>query len=174
MPDTNRADLMKLKHLHFKHLLGVLCIGLATFTSLAQNDQSNTVLFEESEVHMTAPELRVFITPQVADLEMIYPGKPREEYQQFFTIKSVDALTNGDLDNMQKRALYRFAQEHNADVIIEPIFNSRVSEKDPKRLLISITGYPARYVNFRPLGKSDNDIEMVRTVYPAEFQKVEK
>lgn len=157
-----------------KFLLGVLFAGLATTGLMAQKDQFSTVIFEESEVHMTAPELRVFITPQVADLEMIYPGKPREEYQQLFPIKSFDSLTNKDLDNMQKRALYQFAQEHNADVIIEPIFNSRISEKNPKSLLISITGYPARYVNFRPLGKSENDLEMVKIVYPAEYQKLEK
>lgn len=131
-------------------------------------------IFQDSEVHMSQPEVRVFVTPQVADLEMIYPGKSREEYQQFFNIKSIDTLTEVEFDNLKKRALYSFASEHGADLIIEPIFNSIVSEKDPKRILITVTGYPAKYVNFRPLGKSQGDLDMVRVVYPAEYQKVSK
>ena len=156
-------------------LFSMLLAPAMAVSMYAQKDQGqNNVIFEESQVHMTAPELRVFVTPQVADLEMIYPGKPREEYQQFFPIKSFDSLTENDLVNFQNRALYRFAQEHNADLIIEPIFNTRISEKDPKRILVSITGYPARYVNFRPLGKNEADLNMVKIVYPAEFQKIKK
>lgn len=136
----------------------------------AQDKGGSQVLFQDSETHMSQPELRVFVNPQVCDMEMIYPGQPREEYQQFFPIKSIDTLTEAEFSNLKNRALYQFAQEHGADIIIEPLFNSTINEKDPKRLLISVSGYPAKYVNFRPLGNSQADLEMVRIVYPAMYQ----
>lgn len=147
---------------------------LSAISAVGYAQQTAQPLFQDSEVHMSQPEVRVFVTPQVADLEMVYPGKSREEYQQFFNIKSIETLTEGEFDNLKKRALYSFANEHGADLIIEPIFNSTVSEKDTKRILITVTGYPAKYVNFRPLGKSQADLDMVRIVYPAEYQKVSK
>ncbi|MDE6812124.1 MAG: hypothetical protein K2J15_07225 [Muribaculaceae bacterium] len=141
----------------------------------AQSDETRpNMIFEESQVHMSAPELRVFVTPQICDLEMIYPGKPREAHQQTFNIKSFDSLSEKELVNFQNRALYYFAQEHNADIIIEPIFNSRISEKNPKQLIVSVTGYPAKYVNFRPLGKDEKDMNMINVVYPAAFQTISK
>lgn len=135
-------------------------------------DKGGQIIFQDSETHMSQPELRVFVNPQVCDLEMIYPGKPRTEYQQYFPIRSVDTLTEAEFTNLKNRALYHFAKEHGADIIIEPIFNSIITDKDSKRLLIMVTGYPAKYVNFRPLGKSAVDLDMVRTVYPAAYQNV--
>jgi len=145
--------------------------AVSSFTANAQDKGGSQVLFQDSETHMSQPELRVFVNPQVCDLEMIYPGKPREEYQQFFPIKSIETLSEAEFTNLKNRALYQFAQEHGADIIIEPIFNSTITERDTKRLLITVSGYPARYVNFRPLGKSEADLEMVRIVYPAAFQE---
>lgn len=153
----------------------LLCPVLGLSISAQNPSSQNNIIFEESQVHISAPELRVFVTPQVADLEMIYPGKPREEFQQFFPIKSLDYVTDSVyMNNLCNRALYCFAQEHNADLIIEPIINTRVTESDTKKVLITITGYPAKYVNFRPLNKSEMDLEMVKIVYPAAYQKIEK
>lgn len=154
----------------------ILFAALAALPAIAfaQKSQDKQIVFETSEVHKTAPELRVFVTPMVADLEMIDPAKGREEFQSTFQIKSIDALTEFELINLQNRTMYRFAQEHNADVIVEPIFNTRVMEDDSKRMIITVTGYPAKYVNFRKMDRNSDDFEMVRIVYPAEFQTIKK
>ncbi|MBD5325127.1 MAG: hypothetical protein HDR46_02895 [Bacteroides sp.] len=136
------------------------------------DDKNSQVLFQDSEMHMSQPELRIFVTPQVCDMEMINPDKPRAEFSSVFEIRSLESLTEAEFTNFKNRTLYMFAKEHGADIIIEPIFNSYIVAGDNKLLRINVTGFPARYVNFRPLGKSDVDLEMVRVVYPAGYQKV--
>lgn len=137
----------------------------------AADEKNSQVLFQDSEMHMSQPELRIFVTPQVCDLEMVYPNQPRSEYSYSVEIRSIDSMTEGEFTNLKNRTLYRFAKEHRADIIIEPIFNSYVNTENKNVLNITVTGFPARYVNFRPLGKSDVDLEMVRIVYPAGYQE---
>lgn len=143
---------------------------VATLSAVA-DDKNQQVLFQDSEMHMSQPELRIFVTPQVCDMEMIYPNKPRSEYSYAVEIRSIDALTEAEFTNLKNRTLYKFAKEHGADIIIEPIFNSYVTTDNKNILNITVTGFPARYVNFRPLGKSDVDLDMVRIVYPAGYQQ---
>ena len=136
-------------------------------------DQGNYVMYEETEVHISYPEMRVFVTPQICDLKMVNESNPRQEFETSFNLtKSIDNLTGAELENFKRRAMYQFAAEEDADVIIEPIFDTKVYGNNTKQLRIFITGYPAKYVNFRPL--KGEDLETVKVVYPAEFQKVEK
>lgn len=153
-------------------LLATVALTVSSFNVDAQDNKSSQVIFQDSEMHMSQPELRVFVNPQVCDLEMIHPSSPRTEFEMQFPIKSVDTLTELEFTNMKNRALYHFAKKEGADIIIEPIFNSTVNEKSNKIMTIYVTGFPAKYVNFRPLGKSDADLEMVRTVYPAAYQTI--
>lgn len=169
-PDTHSGIICMTR----KAILSIAALLALPTAVFAQKDKEKQIVFETSEVHKTAPELRVFVTPMVADLEMIDPTKGREEYECTFQIKSIDTLTEIELINLQNRTMYRFAQEHNADVIVEPIFNTRVMENDSKSMIITITGYPAKYVNFRKMDRNSDDFEMVRIVYPAEFQTIKK
>lgn len=139
--------------------------------SVAADDNNAQVLFQDSEMHMSQPELRIFVTPQVCDMEMIYPNKPRSEYSYSVEIRSLESLSEAEFTNLKNRTLYKFAKAHGADIIIEPIFNSYVTTENKNVLNITVTGFPARYVNFRPLGKSDVDLDMVRVVYPAGYQQ---
>lgn len=150
-----------------------LTLGAFAVTALASADDKkpNQVLFQDSEMHMSQPELRIFVTPQVCDMEMIYPNQPRSEYSYSVEIRSPESLTETEFTNLKNRTLYNFAKEHGADIIIEPIFNSYVTTDNKNVLNITVTGFPARYVNFRPLGKSDVDLDMVRIVYPAGYQQ---
>lgn len=153
-------------------LFAVACACLLPALSFAQKEQGE-VVFQDTEVHKSFPELRVFVTPQICDLQMVNSKEPRQEFETFYNLaKGIDSLTEAEFENLKRRAMYEFASEQNADVIIEPIFNTKVFEKNTKRIYIAITGYPAKYVNFRPLGKED--INTVQVVYPASFQNVLK
>lgn len=152
-------------------LLAAAGATVATLSAAADDKTSSQVLFQDSEMHMSQPELRIFVTPQVCDMEMIYPNKPCSEYSYSVEIRSLESLTEAELTNLKNRTLYQFAKKHGADVIIEPIFNSYVTTDNKNVLNITVTGFPARYVNFRPLGKSDVDLDMVRIVYPAGYQQ---
>lgn len=153
-----------------KSALVALALGALSLTATAQTDGSQ-VLFQDTETHISQPELRVFVNPMVCDLQILYPTNPRRDFSTSFIIKSLESLTEAEFQNLRKRALYQFTDKEKADIIIEPIFNSYITSGNTKELTIEITGFPAKYTNFRPLGKEQADVEMVRVVYPASYQQ---
>ena len=151
-----------------------LLLGLAVFATVVMQAQRKTTqqreehAFEEAVTRAAEPEVKVFIHPLIADLQMI--ETERQSYGPYtYKIKSPENLTIVELENFKKRALYQAVQISDADVLIEPLFDSYIDESDPHKLVINLTGFPAKYVNFRNLGSSPDDLEMVRVVYPAAY-----
>ena len=146
-----------------------MLLGLIIATVIAcpaQKKEKAQNLFEEAGTRDKEPAFQVFITPQVADVEFLTTEK--ETFGPYaFPFKG--ELTEGGLDNFQGRAVYRAMQESDADVIVAMIPHSYISEDNENVLYVEISGYPAKYVNFRPLGKNADDFEMIRIVYPNAF-----
>lgn len=143
-------------------LFALFAIAGSTIAS-AQKKEGNTKVWEEAQARQVVPEIRTFVTPQICDMQMI--SKSRESYgPYYFEIKSIEQTFNSDLWNFQNRALYRAIQESDADAIIEPLFNSYVTEKDTKMLVVELSGYAVKYVNFRPVTKSE--VDMIGIIYP--------
>lgn len=141
-------------------MLATLCVP-ATY---AQKKDANPKVWEEAQARKIVPEIRTFVTPQICDMQMI--SKSRETYgPYYFEIKSIEQTFNFELWNYQNRALYRAIQESDADAIIEPLFNSYVYDKDAKTLVVELSGYPVKYVNFRPASKSE--VDMIGIIYPS-------
>ena len=57
-----------------------------------------------------------------------------------------------NLDGWKKVALNQAAQKYQADAIIGALINVRTENN---RLIISVTGWPVRYVNFRSATSDD-------------------
>ena len=145
-----------------RYITTILLLALTSGVAIAQK-KSDIKIFEESSARMLDPEVRVFITPQICDMELLSAG--REIFGPYrFEIQSLNTTKNSDLDNMKARALYRATVEAGADAVIEPLFNSYVLDKDDKTLVVELSGYPVKYKNFRSL--SPSEIYMIRTVYP--------
>lgn len=152
-------------------MLPAIAAMVSTFGTAAQ-DNGSQLLFQDTETHISQPELRVFVNPMVCDLNMKYGANAsRTSFQTDFIIKSLDTMTEAEFSNLKKRALFQFTQKEKADVIVEPLFNSYVSADNNKRLIIEISGFPANYTNFRALGKEKVDLDMIHIVYPAAFQE---
>lgn len=140
-----------------------MLVGLCVPATFAQKKEANPKVWEEAQARMVVPEIRTFVTPQICDMQML--SKSRETFgPYYFEIKSIEQTFNFELWNYQNRALYRAIQESDADAIIEPLFNSYVYEKDPKMLVVELSGYPIKYVNFRPATKPE--VEMIGVIYP--------
>lgn len=147
-----------------KAILLLAMIALyGTSASFAQKKDNNFKRFERAEARKVEPEIRTFVTPQICDMQML--SKSRETYGPYtFPINSIEDTFNYEITNFQNRALYRACQEADADAVIEPLFNVAVYDKDSKTLVVELSGYPVRYVNFRPASKTE--IDMIGVVYP--------
>lgn len=163
-PDTNhRENSMK------KHLL-LLCLILATGIACPAQKKGEKAryLFEEAGERNQEPAFQVFVMPQIADVE--YLSTERETFGPYrFPIKSFNDLNEIMFQNFKSRAVHYAMREADADVIIAMVPHSYISENDDKTLVVEISGYPAKYVNMRPIGKNETDFEMIRTVYPNAF-----
>lgn len=153
-----------------KTLLALGVVALAASGPMqAQKKDPNPKKFERAEARKVVPEIRTFVTPQICDMQMI--SKTRESFgPYYFQINSIENTFNYEITNFQNRSLYRACQEADADAVIEPLFNTYVYEKDPKVLVIELSGYPVKYTNFRPATKSE--IDMIGVVYPAAHTSV--
>lgn len=146
------------------YLLMALATAVAAPTMNAQKKGNDEKRWEEAEARKITPEVRTFVTPMVCEMQML--SKTRETYGPYtFQISSVENTYNYELTNYQNRALYRACQEADADAIIEPLFNSSVYSKDSKTLVVELSGYPVRYVNFHPA--SADEVGMIGVVYPS-------
>ncbi len=135
--------------------------GSVIMGSAQNNREKNT--WEESQARRINPEIRMVITPQICDMNML--SNEREIFGPYiFDIKSIEETTNDDLNNLKSNALFLACRETEADAVIEVVYHSYVTQKDPKKMYIELSGYPVKYTNFRPATKSE--IEMMGVVYP--------
>lgn len=143
---------------------------LACTASYAQRraaaQQEETKTFEEAMTRMVEPEVKVYVRPKIADLSI---NSPERQYYGPYTYKVKNTLTEWEFENLKTRALYQATKEADADVMVATIFDSYTLESDENTLVIEISGFPAKYVNFRNFGESESDFEMAKWVYPAAY-----
>ena len=93
-------------------------------------------------------------------------NEARQDFGPYeYEISSIDNLSYEQLDNFKTRSLYKAAREADADIIVAATFNARSDEKG-KKVIIEVSGFPGKYVNFRTATKQDGDYEWITTVYP--------
>lgn len=146
-----------------KHIFAVLTFVLAGTCSVFAQKKGETVAFQEASAREASPNVAVFVYPQICDLKML--SSNREEYGPFdFDISGDERNIAYELANVKARALQRASHLAGADLIVEALYTSTVYDKDNKVIWVSLSGYPAKYVNFRSLG--EKDLEMIRALYP--------
>lgn len=160
-PDTELGILVMKKSLLLL-LAGVLLVNLNVFSQ--KKDNKGELVFEEATAREAYPNVPVFVFPQICDLEMLVSS--RVEYGPFeYTLsKDLSSMTNGELANCKTRALQQACKLAGADLIIEPLYNTQSFAKDDKHISIKVSGYPAKYINFRKLNSAD--LEMIKALYP--------
>jgi len=121
--------------------------------------------FEQSQSRIIEPKQDVFIKPLVAEIEILN-NQVRQDFGPYeYEISSIDNLSFEQLDNFKTRSLYKAARESKADIIVAATFNAR-SDAKGKKVIIEVSGFPGKYVNFRTAKESDGDYKWITTVYP--------
>lgn len=116
-----------------------------------------TVDYMESSARYMEPSQNIMITPMIADLEVIGGSVSYTETEAFKNYEVTEELIPL-VPGFKRIALSRAARAHKADVIIGAMVD--VITNEDGRLEITITGYPARYTNFR--NATGNEIDLVK------------
>jgi len=167
-PTQKQGNSMKKSRLML--IMAMLMVGLAAFAQKKGN--KGATVFEEATAREAYPNVAVFVFPQICDLKML--SMERVEYGPFeFPLsKDLSSMSEAELTNDKTRALQQACQLDGADLIIEPLYTATVYEKDNKTLVIKLSGYPAKYVNFRSL--KPEDMKMIQTLYPNGVERVQQ
>lgn len=139
-------------------LVMAVALGSGAIASAQKVDRiETTVDYMESSARYMEPSQSIMTTPMIADLEVVGGSISYTESEAFKNYEVTEELTHL-VPGFKRIALSRAARAHKADVIIGAMIDVITNENG--RLEITITGYPARYTNFR--NATSNEIDLVK------------
>jgi len=112
--------------------------------------------YDESTSRYIAPSMSGYVTPIAVDLridttKIVYV----ENFPNTLTSNDINNIENsGTIDYLKNYTIAQAVKKYNADVIVAPIFDVKTSE-DFSTITITITGFPAHYINFRKATTED-------------------
>ena len=133
-----------------KKIFALLLLTVCSSVALAQNKP--TVDYKESSARNLEPQHSVMITPLIADLSIIGDRIVYTEKEAFENYP-VNSDIVKFIPNFKKVALSRAARAYKADAIIGSTID--VITNSAGRLEITVSGYPAKYANFRNATSED-------------------
>ena len=136
-----------MKTLKFTFML----LAVMIFTSCT----TTKISYEEYMTRQAEPVMiNPYIAPTIADLEISETKETvNETFKNDLTLKS--KFDNKSVEAWKEATLAKMMREFNSDVIVAPTYNVTTS-KDMKNITVEISGYPAKYVNFRSLSVADS------------------
>lgn len=123
-----------------------ILLFFGVFACLSVHAQSRTADYRESSARNLEPLHSVMVAPLIADLQIIGDRIVYTE-KDAFTAYVVTPEIVQFITNFKKVALSCAARAHHADAIIGATVD--VITNAEGHLEITISGYPAKYVNFR-------------------------
>ena len=161
-----------------KKLFVLAMFSLVVSAGFAQTERVRTggsTTYTESSARNIEPARGVIAVPLIADLKVI-SNERIEPYEEIFPYQVNAAIVNY-VPSFKRTAFFNAAKKYNADALVGALID--VSTTEDGFLKISVTGYPARYTNFRNAtaqdtwmvqmyqlanGEHDNDIFMAPNV----------
>lgn len=146
----------------FKKVLLIVALAMGVTSVLYAQKMEKVevkvaVDYMESSARYLEPSQCVMTTPLLADLKVIGTQISYTEKDAFKDIEVTESSINM-VPTLKKIALCRAARAYNADMIIGAMVD--VITNANHRFEITITGYPARYANFR--NATADDVELVK------------
>lgn len=128
------------------------------------------VKYDESSAYYLELQGKGFVTPLIGDINV---SNERISFEQVFTNNLTEAevksgYTPAIVEYMKNYTMTQAAIANNADIIVSPLIDVKTS-KDYTTITVKVTGYPARYTNFRNATKED--FELMRLCEKANAEK---
>lgn len=129
-----------------------LFILLASVSAFAQNKHSVT----QSQARLIESQYGVLTAPIIGELDQISSKKITHKVE-FFIGGFKDALRDivPNLEDFKKYTIANYCTENDYDLLINPLFQVSTNTEGDK-LIVTVTGYPAKYKSFRPAKEEDS------------------
>lgn len=111
---------------------------------------------ESTARYMNPAMMPILITPTIADLDISDEKiTVTEKYDNTLTQYDFDNLDNSPtIEYLKNFTVSKVVKQYDADVIVAPIFDIQTSA-DYETINVTVTGYPAKFVNLRNLKATD-------------------
>ena len=137
-----------------KRLIFLLVIASVSLVSYAQRD--TRVVYQESSTRTLEPDHYMMTAPIIADV-VVSPNKisytEKESYKIFPVTAGNAEQIKAMMPELKKIALSKAAKMYDADLLVGTIID--VITNDQGLLEITVSGYPAKYTNFRNATRED-------------------
>ncbi len=131
-----------MKKLFLVAVAALMLMGCAT---------SENIMYQESSGRNIEPTQNAVIVPMVADLEMVTTEKI--EYVETFEVDVTQQVISS-IDAYKRVALVNATKKYKADTMVAALINVN-TRSDGKALIITVTGFPATYKNWRGMKQED-------------------
>ncbi len=134
-----------------RFLFLIAAVALASSCSVMRE-----VNYKEFKARNIEPRQDALVVPLKAEMELTTDG--RIDKSMTYTLRKEQPLTTNYLEERKAETLAATAQAYNADVIIGALTSVNYEEGKGKvrTLTVRVTGYPARYVDFRNIDCQDS------------------
>ncbi len=112
---------------------------------------TGNILYQESSGRNIEPTQNAVIVPLVADLELVTTEKI--EYVETFEIV-VTPYVISNIEAYKRAALVNATKKYKADTMVAALINIS-TRSDGKALIVAVTGFPAKYKNWRGMKPED-------------------
>ncbi len=109
------------------------------------------IMYQESSGRNIEPTQNAVIVPMVADLEMV--TTEQIEYVETFEVEVTQEVV-GSIDAYKRVALVNATKKYKADTMVAALINVS-TRSDGEALIITVTGFPAKYKNWRGMKQED-------------------
>ena len=136
---------------------------IALFATLLLASCTTTKIMYEEYMNRQAEPVAIspYVMPTVADLEI--SDKKETVVSSFDNDLSKRILNNTEVEEWKNIVLTKMMKEFDSDVIVAPLFDITTSD-DLKKVNVELTGYPARYTNFRNVQLADSAAMRVHNI----------
>lgn len=131
--------------MNYKHLIPALAAAFLLSGCAIQQPS-----YREASTRLIEPSQGALVTPLIVDMELVSEEKIKPYVEEF---GKVNYLTLSEVEKYKKTALLNAAKKYDADVIVAATIE--VETTDSGVLKITVTGFPARYTNFRKATEKD-------------------
>ncbi len=144
----------------------IVCMAVALMSlSVAAADK---ILYQEAAGRNIEPTQNAVIVPLVAELELL--SETKIEYVETFVLPVTPQVVQS-IDAYKRVALVNASKKYNADTMVAALI-SVLTRSDGNALIITVTGFPAKYKNWRCMTKDDSWLLLSREKYNQSTQIV--
>lgn len=144
-------------NINYETMKKLFLIGIAV--AISSLSYAQKVQYEQAQSRILEPLQDVFVRPMVAEMKMLSTELKVYMASWQFPEKKITEITWQDLRDAKANAAFHAAISDGADIIVGATYYVRnhIDEKGKASdhgVDVIVRGYPAKYVNWHPLGDS--------------------